>query len=100
MCEKIVASTVTVNNEQGLHLRPADLFVRRANEFECAVALEKDGNRVDGKSILEIVTLGAECGSQVRITTHGPDAEEAMEALVELVERGFAPEEEEIVDQQ
>ena len=100
MCEEIVARTVTVNNPQGLHLRPADMFVRRANQFECSVALEKDGNSIDGKSILDIVTLAAECGSKVLITTNGPDAEEAMRALVELVEQGFAPEEEETVDQQ
>ncbi len=83
------SQTVTIINSQGLHARPADLFVRTALKFDSSVHVVKDGERVDGKSILSILTLVAEKGTQLAIEAEGPDASEAIEALVRLVELGF-----------
>ena len=89
---------VTITNPQGLHARPADLFVKTATRFESTtINVEKDGERVDGKSILGILTLAAEQGSQLVIEATGQDAHEALSALVELIEAGFV--EDKITDQ-
>jgi phosphotransferase system HPr (HPr) family protein len=84
------STTVTVTNSQGLHARPADMLVRLATQFNADIELEKDGERVDGKSILSVMTLGAEQGTQLAIRAIGPDAEEAVRALARLIVSGFA----------
>ena len=89
MSEFIASKTVVVPNPQGLHARPADLFVKTANRFEASVEVMKDGERVDGKSILGILTLVAEQGTQLFIEAKGHDAHDALTALVQLVEQGF-----------
>jgi phosphotransferase system HPr (HPr) family protein len=78
---------VTVSNAQGLHARPADLFARLANRFDAKVELIKDGQRADGKSILEILSLAATRGSLLTIEARGVDAWEAVEALARLIEK-------------
>ncbi len=83
---------VTVANRQGLHLRPADLFVKLAKQFEADVQVVKDSLRVDGKSILDITTLGAAKDTQLAIITTGKDAREALDALADLIERRLAEE--------
>lgn len=80
---------VLVTNPQGLHLRPADSFVRLAQKFHCQVELVKDGERVNGKSVISLLMLGAECGSVLVIETQGEDAEQALHALAELTLRNF-----------
>jgi phosphotransferase system HPr (HPr) family protein len=80
---------VTVVNPQGLHARPADLFVKLANRFESHVQVKKGHEMVDGKSILGILTLAAEEGTQLEISVTGPDAQAALVALANLVEQGF-----------
>ena len=97
MSTKPSLRTVTVSNPQGLHARPVDLFVKTALQFESKIQLVKDGERVDGKSILAILALGAQQGTQLAIEAVGSDAEVALDALVTLVEQGF---DEEDVDQQ
>lgn len=92
MSEVIASKTVVVPNSQGLHARPADLFVKTASRFEANVEVIKDGERVDGKSILGILTLVAEQGAQLFIEAKGHDAHDALTALVDLVEQGFEPE--------
>ncbi len=82
--------TVTVVNPQGLHARPADLFVRLAKQFDADIEIIKDNRRVDGNSILSILTLAAEQGTRLTIRASGRNAEEALEALADLIERGFA----------
>ncbi len=82
--------TVTVVNPQGLHARPANMFVQLANSFESKIEVVKEGERVDGKSILGILTLAAEQGSQLAVEATGNDATSAIEALVELIEQGFS----------
>jgi phosphocarrier protein len=81
--------TVVVTNPQGLHARPADLFVKLASRYESTIEVIKDGERVDGKSILAILTLAAVQGTNLRIEANGPDAEAALQALTELIVRDF-----------
>jgi phosphotransferase system HPr (HPr) family protein len=81
--------TVTIVNPQGLHARPADMFVKLAGRFQAEIQIVKDNQQVDGKSILSLLTLAAEQGSELTISATGPDASEAMLALAELVEAGF-----------
>ncbi len=76
-------------NELGLHLRAAAAFVKVAERFQCDVTLARNRDSANGKSIIALVTLAAAKGTQVRIIADGPDAEAALEALVELVADGF-----------
>ncbi|HEX9632545.1 MAG TPA: HPr family phosphocarrier protein [Gemmatimonadales bacterium] len=80
---------VSIVNPLGLHARPAAEFVKLAARFRADVEVEKDGMTVNGKSIMGVMTLAAECGSAIRIRTSGEDAEAALAALVDLVARGF-----------
>ena len=84
-----VRKTVTVVNPQGLHARPADLFVKTANQFSATIEVTKGNETVDGKSILSILTLAAEQGTELEINATGSDAQRALAALSELVENGF-----------
>ena len=80
---------VKIVNTLGLHARPASLFAKVAESFESEITVEKDGLEVDGKSILGLMMLVAEKGSELLIRADGPDEEEAIKALKELVENGF-----------
>lgn len=84
-----LSGTFVIVNERGLHARAASAFVNVASRFHCVVEVEKDGRRVDGKSILGIVSLVGLRGSKIAVTTEGEDAAEALEALRELVALGF-----------
>ena len=83
------SQTVIVQNPQGLHARPANLLAREASRFESRIDVIRGNERVDGKSILSILTLGAEHGAQLSIEAHGPDAQAAIAALVKLIESDF-----------
>ena len=101
MGEDKLRETVVVSNPQGLHARPADMFVKLASRFESMVKVVKGNERVDGKSILAILTLGAERGTEIAIEATGPDATDALQALVDLVKDGFVEDQEDkLVDQQ
>jgi phosphocarrier protein len=89
MTEQTAYRTVTVVNPLGLHARPAFLFAQLAGKFKSNIVVNKDGERVDGKSILSILTLAAAQGTQLQIEAVGHDAPAALEALALLVERGF-----------
>ena len=89
MAETTAFRTVVVSNPQGLHARPADLFVKLASQYESNIEVIKDGEHVDGKSILAILTLAAVQGTQLRIEAAGPDAEAALDSLADLVLRNF-----------
>ena len=89
MADCSVNRTVVVTNPQGLHARPADVFVKLASRYQAKIDVIKDGERVDGKSILAILTLAAVEGTQLAIEATGPDAEAALDALTELVLRNF-----------
>jgi phosphocarrier protein HPr len=89
MAEAASYRIVVVSNPQGLHARPADLFVKLASKYQSTIEVIKDNERVDGKSILAILTLAAVQGTQLRIEAHGPDAEAALEAIADLFQRDF-----------
>ncbi len=89
MSDSWLRREVTVVNREGLHLRPADMFVRLASRYQSRVVVCRDSLRVDGKSILEIATLGAAQGTVLVIEVCGDDAEHALGALAELVQNGF-----------
>jgi phosphotransferase system HPr (HPr) family protein len=84
-----VLRSVTVINPLGIHMRPADALARAAQQFECQVEIVKDGQACDCKSILSILTLGADQGTELSLRTNGDDAQAAADAITELFERGF-----------
>ncbi|MBR6573238.1 MAG: HPr family phosphocarrier protein [Clostridia bacterium] len=86
MCVK----DVVINNQVGLHARPATFFIQKANEFKSTVWVEKEDRRVNAKSLLGVLSLGIVGGTKIRIIVDGPDEETALDALVTLVESEFA----------
>ena len=89
MSDSIERRTVIVTNPQGLHARPADAFVKLARKFSCKVEVIKDNERVDGKSILAILTLAAVEGTRLVIEAAGQDALAAVDALEALIAQDF-----------
>ncbi|MCC8196465.1 MAG: HPr family phosphocarrier protein [Oscillospiraceae bacterium] len=83
---------VVVKNQVGLHARPATFFIQKANEFKSSIWVEKEERRVNGKSLLGVLSLGIISGTSIRIIADGVDEEEAVAGLVELVESDFAEE--------
>ena len=79
----------TVNNQVGLHARPATFFIQKANEFKSSIWVEKDERRVNAKSLLGVLSLGIIKGTPIQIIAGGPDEEEAVEALVTLINSDF-----------
>ena len=79
----------TIINSLGMHARPAAQIVRLAATFKSAIEMEHEGQVVNGKSIMGVMTLAAECGAVVRIRAEGEDAEAAVDALAALIARGF-----------
>jgi len=78
--------TVTLGSKSGLHARPAGVFVQHAKGFQSQITLAKNDKTVNGKSILSVLTLGAEQGDQVVLIVNGDDAQSAMNELVPLLE--------------
>ena len=81
---------VTVQNQVGLHARPATFFIQKANEFKSSIWVEKDERRVNAKSLLGVLSLGIVGGTTIKIIADGSDEESSVESLVKLVESGFA----------
>ncbi|MBQ6140626.1 MAG: HPr family phosphocarrier protein [Kiritimatiellae bacterium] len=79
----------TLLNRYGMHVRPAGLFAKIASRYDANVEVEKDGNTVSGKSIMALMTLEATCGSVLKVTAEGPQAEEVLDELAALVARKF-----------
>ena len=86
MCVK----DVVVENQVGLHARPATFFIQKANEFKSSIWVEKEERRANAKSLLGVLSLGIMGGTQSRIIAGGTDEQEAVDALAKLVESGFA----------
>ena len=80
---------VRIVNRAGMHARPAAVFVKLAGTFTAQITVEKDGLQVNGKSIMGVLMLAAEHGSRVRLAADGADAGDAVDALAELIGRGF-----------
>jgi len=89
MADTVIERQATIVNQDGLHARPAAQIVRLAASFKSDIELSKDGMDVNGKSIMGVMMLAAECGSDIRIRATGEDAEQAVDALAALVESGF-----------
>ena len=90
--DRVLTREVTIVNRLGLHARPAAMFVRMAAQFEADVMVEREGNVVSGKSIMGLMTMEAEHGTLLRLTAQGPDAEQALEQLAQLIQRKFGEE--------
>ena len=80
-----------IRNPQGLHARPAAVFAQVANRFKATVKVRKGSRKVDGKSIMGLLTLAAERGSLIEITTEGQDAADALSALEQLLSHSTLP---------
>jgi phosphocarrier protein len=76
---------VEITNSLGLHLRPADKFVKLALRYQSEIRVHYNGNQFNGKSILDLTTLAAECGTRLELEARGPDAQDAVEALAALI---------------
>lgn len=85
MCVK----DVVIQNQVGLHARPATFFIQKANEFRSSIWVEKDERRVNAKSLLGVLSLGIVGGTTIKIIADGTDEKEALSALISLVESGF-----------
>ncbi|MSR19377.1 MAG: HPr family phosphocarrier protein [Gemmatimonadetes bacterium] len=85
----LVQREVEIVNRAGMHARPAAAFVKIAGRFASAIRVEKDGLEVNGKSVMGVLMLAAERGSRLRLSAQGKDAEAAVDALADLVGRGF-----------
>ncbi len=81
----LIEKKLIITNEQGLHARPAALFVQVANKYESDVVVKKGKDEVNGKSIMGLMTLAAEKGSLIRLKIDGPDAEEAFQELEGII---------------
>ncbi|MGC9113002.1 HPr family phosphocarrier protein [Acidilobus sp.] len=77
--------TVVLENKDGLHARPAALLVQEASKYKSEIYISKDGIKANAKSIIEVMSLGAEQGSKIEIEVNGDDAKEAMEHLLDLI---------------
>ncbi|MDR1389892.1 MAG: HPr family phosphocarrier protein [Treponema sp.] len=84
--------TVKVINRAGIHARPAALIVQEAKDFNCEIFLERNDDRINGKSIMGIITLGAAYGSEIKLIAEGPDEQNAVETIAHLFETKFEEE--------
>src|SRR5438067_4644887 len=87
--EMKITKELVVTNKLGIHARPAAMFVRTASKFDCDIYVEKDGERVNGKSIMGLMMLAAGPGSKLLLTAEGEDAARAVVELEALVKRNF-----------
>ena len=84
-----VVKKLKVENQYGIHARPAALLVKAAGKYQCDIFIEKDGNKVSCKSIMGLMTIEGYPGSMMQVTTSGPDAHQAMEEIEELFVNKF-----------
>jgi len=81
----LIEKKLIIKNKQGLHARPAALFVQIANKYESEVTVKKGKEEVNGKSIMGLMTLAAEKGTSINLKIDGPDAKEAMQELEQII---------------
>ncbi len=81
--------SVQITNRNGLHARPAAEIVKAASRFQSEITLVREELEVNGKSIMGVMMLAAECGSTVTVRATGPDEEMALESITDLIHRGF-----------
>lgn len=80
---------MTIRNQYGIHARPASLFVKTASRYDSEIIVEKGSQKVSGKSIMGMMTLEASCGTVLKVTAEGQDAEQVLDELQELVDGNF-----------
>jgi phosphocarrier protein HPr len=80
---------VTIKNRAGIHARPAALIVQTANKYDAQISFEKDDDRVNGKSIMGIITLGAGYNTKLKVIAEGDDEKQAVDAIAALFEKRF-----------
>ena len=85
----MVAKDIVVTNQVGLYARPATFFIQKANDFRSTIMVAKDDRKVNAKSLLGVLSLGITKDSTITISAEGPDEEEAVNALCELVKANF-----------
>ncbi|MBE6643189.1 MAG: HPr family phosphocarrier protein [Clostridia bacterium] len=85
----MISREVLISNNIGLHARPATFFIQKANSFKCSVWVEKEERRVNAKSLLGVLSLGIVKGMTITVIADGPDENEAVDGLIELVNTGF-----------
>jgi len=88
----MTTETITICNRAGIHARPAALLVQATKDFSCNIYIEKGNNRINAKSIMGIITLGAAYGTELKIIAEGEGEEEAVKTLVRLFESKFEEE--------
>jgi len=88
----MIEQTVTIANRAGIHARPAALLVQTTKNFSCNIYFEKGNDRINAKSIMGVITLGAAFGTEIKIIAEGEDEQEAVKALVRLFESKFEEE--------
>ena len=86
----VISKEVTINNQVGLHARPATVFIQKANEFKSSIWIERDERRVNAKSLLGVLSLGIVKGTTVNIVADGVDENEAIATLSELIDSDFS----------
>ena len=85
----MVSQKITINNPQGLHMRPAGVFAKGVAKYQSDVNLVYNGKSTNGKSLLNIIGACIKCGSEIEVQCDGPDEEEALKAAIELIESGL-----------
>lgn len=86
----MISKEITVQNQVGLHARPATFFIQKANEFKSSIWVSKDERKINAKSLLGVLSLGVTRGTTILVEAEGVDEEEAVKALEELVASNFA----------
>ncbi len=86
----MISKEVLINNQVGLHARPATFFIQKANEFKSSIWIEKEDRRVNAKSLLGVLSLGIVKGTTITIIADGADQEEAIETLSKLIDSDFS----------
>ena len=86
----MITKEVVINNQVGLHARPATFFIQKANEFKSSIWIEKEDRRVNAKSLLGVLSLGIVKGTTITIIADGADQEEAIETLSKLIDSDFS----------
>ncbi len=85
----MTSKTLTIQNAQGFHMRPAGAFAAAMAKFPCNVTIKFNGTDVNGKSLMNIIAAGIKCGSTIEIVCDGDDEKAALDSAVALVESGF-----------
>ena len=86
----MINKEAVVNNQVGLHARPATFFIQKANEYKSSIWVEKDDRRVNAKSLLGVLSLGIVKGTSINLIADGSDEEAALEGLIELISSDFS----------